>query len=116
MIGAIPAGGYVKITGMSPNEEIPPEVAHCAYYRQPVWKRLVVIGAGPAMNVLVAFLLLWGVYTFSAQQPRTDRARIGTVQQSQPAAGLLRTGDVLVAVDGRPVRLNARPARPTSSR
>ena len=31
MIGAIPAGGYVKITGMSPREEIPPEVAHRAY-------------------------------------------------------------------------------------
>ena len=38
-IGAIPLGGYVKITGMNPNEEIPPEVAHRAYYRQPVWKR-----------------------------------------------------------------------------
>src|ERR1700723_3934735 len=66
MIGAIPAGGYVKITGMSPREEIPPEVLHRAYYRQPVWTRLVVIGAGPAMNVLVAFAILWGIYAFSA--------------------------------------------------
>ena len=32
---------------MNPAEEIPPEVAHRAYYRQPVWKRIVVIGAGP---------------------------------------------------------------------
>ena len=46
-IGAIPLGGYVKITGMNPNEEIPPEVADRAYYRQPVWKRIVVIAAGP---------------------------------------------------------------------
>ena len=35
-IGAIPLGGYVKITGMNPHEELPPEVAHRAYYRQPV--------------------------------------------------------------------------------
>jgi regulator of sigma E protease len=106
MIGAIPAGGYVKITGMSPREEIPPEVAHRAYYRQPVWKRLVVIGAGPAMNVLVAFAVLWGLYAFSAQRPRTDQARIAVVEAGHPAAASLRVGDVLLAVDGRPVRLN----------
>jgi regulator of sigma E protease len=106
MIGAIPAGGYVKITGTSPREEIPPEVAHRAYYRQPVWKRLVVIGAGPAMNVLVAFAILWGLYAFSAQHPRSDQARIGVVQAGHPAAAALRVGDVLVAVDGRPVHLN----------
>ena len=46
-IGAIPLGGYVKITGMNPEEELPPDVAPRAYYHQPVWKRIVVIGAGP---------------------------------------------------------------------
>ncbi|HWX45751.1 MAG TPA: M50 family metallopeptidase [Solirubrobacteraceae bacterium] len=107
MIGAIPAGGYVKITGMSPNEEIPPEVVERAYYRQPVWKRLVVIGAGPAMNLLVAFLILWGLYALSAQQPRTDRVSIATVQAGRPAAAALRKGDVLIAVDGRPVRVSS---------
>ena len=59
-IGAIPLGGYVKITGMNPREELPPEVAHRAYYRQPVWKRIVVIGAGPAVNIVLAFLILLG--------------------------------------------------------
>jgi regulator of sigma E protease len=106
-IGAIPLGGYVKITGMSPNEEIPPEVAHRAYHRQPVWKRIVVIAAGPAMNVAVAFVLLWGVYALTAQQPRIDRIRIAVVQGNKPAGGVLRPGDVLLAVDGRPVRLDA---------
>jgi regulator of sigma E protease len=107
MIGAIPLGGYVRITGMNPGEEIPPEVVHRAYYRQPVWKRLVVIGAGPAMNVLVAFLLLWGVYAFSAHNPRPDRARVAIVEAGHPASGVLRPGDVLLAVDGRPVHVNA---------
>ena len=50
-IGAIPAGGFVKITGMNPDEELPPEVAARGYYHQPVWKRIVVIGAGPAVNI-----------------------------------------------------------------
>src|SRR5688500_1237235 len=57
-IGSIPLGGYVRITGMNPAEEIPPEVAHRAYFRQPVWKRIVVIGAGPAVNIVLAFVML----------------------------------------------------------
>src|SRR5215472_4352149 len=62
-IGPIPLGGYVKISGMNPNEDIPAEVVHRAYYRQPVWKRCFVILAGPAMNLLVAFVILTGVAT-----------------------------------------------------
>src|SRR5215217_3717830 len=45
-VGTIPAGGYAKITGMNPDEELPPDVAPRAYYHQPVWKRIVVIAAG----------------------------------------------------------------------
>src|SRR5205823_10531588 len=61
-IGAIPLGGYVRISGMNPHEELAPDVEPRAYYRQPPWKRIVVIAAGPAMNVLVAFLILWVLY------------------------------------------------------
>src|SRR6201747_475610 len=61
-IGMIPLGGYVKITGMNPAEDIPPEVAHRAYFRQPVWKRVVVIAAGPAVNIVLAFVILWGIF------------------------------------------------------
>ena len=61
-IGAIPLGGYVKITGMNPAEEIPPEHAHRAYYRQPVWKRIFVIGAGPVVNIALAFAILAGLF------------------------------------------------------
>ena len=100
-IGAIPLGGYVKITGMNPAEEIPPEHAHRAYFRQPVWKRVVVIVAGPAVNIVLAFLILMGI--FWANGTLEPPARVGTVQSGFPAAGVLETGDVLVAVDGRPL-------------
>src|SRR5882757_1612291 len=56
-VGVIPLGGYVKITGMNPNEELEPAVASRAYYNQKVWKRVVVILAGPAVNILIAFLI-----------------------------------------------------------
>jgi len=104
-IGPIPLGGYVKISGMNPAEELPAGEEHRGFYRQAVWRRVAVIAAGPAMNILVAFVLLAGVYWLSAQHPLGDRARIAAVQSAMPAAGVLQKNDVLLAVDGRPVRL-----------
>src|ERR1700730_8988932 len=62
-IGALPLGGYVKITGMNPEEigDLDPEVARRAYYAQEPWKRIVVILAGPAVNLLIAFVLFWAL-------------------------------------------------------
>ena len=89
-IGAIPLGGYVKITGMNPAEEIPPEHAHRAYYKQPVWKRLVVIGAGPAMNVLVAFVILFVL--FAAKGDQVVNNKVGDVAPKSAAVGVLQAG------------------------
>jgi regulator of sigma E protease len=99
-VGAIPLGGYVKITGMNPAEEIPPAVAHRAYYRQPVWKRIVVIAAGPAVNIVLAFLILW-IFFWSNGVAEPSRT-IGAVERGWPATGQLQPGDEIVAVDGRP--------------
>jgi len=98
-IGAIPLGGFVKITGMNPDEELPPEIAPRAYYHQPVWKRIVVIGAGPAVNLLVAFVILFFL-AFDFAEPISE---VGTVEAGSPAAGKIKPGDTIVAVDGKPV-------------
>jgi regulator of sigma E protease len=106
-IGAVPLGGYVRITGMNPNEEISPEVAHRAYYRQPVWKRIVVISAGPAVNIALAFVIFWAIFVFGGVVVATDQ--VAGVQTSQ-AKAVLAPGDRLVAVDGvrgAPERLRA---------
>jgi regulator of sigma E protease len=97
-IGSVPLGGYVKITGMNPAEEIPEEHQHRAYYRQPVWKRVVVISAGPAMNVLLAFAILFALYAFKGQQVVTTK--VDTIQKSSAATGVLLQGDKIVSVDG----------------
>jgi regulator of sigma E protease len=96
-VGAIPLGGFVKISGMNPDEELPPEVAHRAYYRQPVWKRIVTIAAGPAMNLLIAFVLLFAL-AFGARQVNDT---VGEIVAGSPAAAHLRTGDHILAVDGK---------------
>jgi regulator of sigma E protease len=101
-IGWLPLGGFVKISGMNPAEEIPAEAAHRAYYRQPVWKRLVVIGAGPAVNIVLAFILLFGLYWAIGDPTKNHPTnRIEQVTPRSPAAGVLRPGDRIVAVDGR---------------
>ena len=88
-IKSIPLGGYVKITGMNPEEEVPPEDEHRAYYRQPVWKRIVVVAAGPAVNIVLAFAILFVVFLVSAQQvdQTVGEIRAGTPGGEGPAAG-----------------------------
>jgi len=97
-IGPIPLGGYVKISGMNPREELPPDVMPRAYFRQPVWKRIVVISAGPAVNLLLAFVIIAGVRLHTGVPVGT--AKVADVQRGAPAAAVLRRGDRLLAVDG----------------
>src|SRR5215212_6096977 len=97
-IGLIPAGGYVKISGMNPSEELPEEVRDRAYHAQPVWKRIVVIFAGPAVNLVVGFILLIGYAWLIGPHQGNE---IGTVSKNFPATGVLHAGDELVAIDGK---------------
>jgi regulator of sigma E protease len=73
-----------------------------AYWRQPTWKRVAVIAAGPLANVLVALVIFFFVYATGApsQTPSRD---VAAVSAGTPAAAAgLRPGDRVVAVDGRP--------------
>jgi regulator of sigma E protease len=99
-IGSVPLGGYVKITGMTPHEELAPDVAPRAYFRQKVWKRIVVIGAGPAMNLLIAFLIVFGLFLANGQS-RNDLV-VDQVAAGGAAVGALQTGDRVISIDGRP--------------
>ena len=112
-IGAIPLGGYVKITGMNPHEEIPPEVAHRAYFRQPVWKRIVVILAGPGGEHRAR--LPAAVGALLVQRHRASRRPTSSaIEPDYPAAGALQPGDELVAVDGVRGEQEALPSRSRS--
>jgi regulator of sigma E protease len=101
-IGPIPLGGYVRITGMSPREDIPRDVLPRAYFNQPVWKRIVVILAGPAVNLVIAFALLLGLYWSQgvvAQSHGQPIAAVGLPLQP-PASAYLKPGDRIVSIDG----------------
>jgi regulator of sigma E protease len=115
-IGAIPAGGYVKITGMNPEEisGLDPEVARRAYYMQAPWKRIAVILAGPGVNILIAFLLFWAVLftgslngavalgNLDPSVPTLGAAKVQSIEHGKPAEGVLKPGDRIIDVGGRP--------------
>ena len=102
-IGALPLGGYVKISGMSPDEDLPDEVRTRAYYSQPVWKRIVVIAAGPFVNLVIAFVVLFVFYgDRSARRPRTGRRSARSRATSRRPGG---------GSPGRPARLGGRQDR-----
>jgi len=97
-VKSIPLGGYVKISGMNPDDKLPPGEEHRGYYEQPVWKRIVVIGAGPAVNIALAFAILFAVFFFNGQKTTQT---VGAILPKSPAASVLEEGDRIVAVDGR---------------
>jgi regulator of sigma E protease len=97
-IGAVPLGGYVKISGMTPHEVLPEGQEHRAYFRQPVWKRIVVIAAGPAVNIVLAGVILTVLLMTAGKA--VDGAEVLAVQHGYPAAAVLKPGDRILAVDG----------------
>jgi regulator of sigma E protease len=107
-IGVIPLGGYVKITGMTPGETYEtPAIEARAYVNQPVWKRIVVISAGPAVNLVVAFLLAWLFFLGTQVHVATNAHGVplvsnvvGEITVGSPAQRVLKLGDQIVSVDG----------------
>ena len=103
-VKALPLGGFVKIIGMNPYEEVPPEDEPRAYFNKPRWQRSLVIVAGSATHWLVAFLILFVTAMtigFPTGEPSNEVASVTTEFNGQPttAAALdLEPGDQIVAV------------------
>ena len=104
-VSAIPLGGYVKMMG----EESPMEGGGTAvvdpakaFAEKPVWQRFLIVFAGPGMNFVLAALLVMGLFMVLGR-PGVPSV-VGRVERDSPAARAgLRSGDRIVAVDGRSV-------------
>ena len=103
VVAWLPLGGFVKMLGEDPNDEIKPEDQGRAFNQKPLWQRYIIVLAGPAFNLIfpIFVLFFWVVATHTQQAP----AMLGKVFPGDPAAAAgLRPGDRVVAVDGDPIR------------
>lgn len=95
----IPLGGYVKMLDETEGT-VSPEELHRAYNRQPYYKKFLIVFAGPASNLLCAFLLYWVIFVvgFMAVKPI-----VGEVTPNSIAADAkLQTNQEIIAVDNIP--------------
>jgi membrane-associated protease RseP (regulator of RpoE activity) len=99
---AIPLGGYVRIIGMNPLEEVAPEDSGRTYREKKFWEKSVVVLAGVGTNFLIAFIMFWGV--FLANGINEPIPTVDTVVDESPAAAAgLQAGDAIVAIGGTQV-------------
>ena len=99
---AILFGGYVKMTGEQPGEG--PSDDPRAFSNKPRWQRLIIVFAGPFMNVILAVALLTGLYMVRYYKPSDSymQAVIGYVDENSPAAQAgVQKGDRVIEIDGR---------------
>ena len=99
----IPLGGFVKLLGESGNEELPPEDEKRSFFKQPVWKRMLIVLAGPVFNFLLAIVIFAIVFMYGLPNLA---ANIGEVQKDSAAfeAGMMN-GDKIITLDGRKIIL-----------
>ena len=100
-LSAIPLGGYVKMADEREGDVPPADLAR-AFNRQSVWKRIAIVAAGPAANLLLAVVLFAG--TYMAGIPGQRALLADPASGTAAAAAGLRAGDLVVALDGEPVR------------
>jgi len=100
-ISALPFGGYVRMAGDNPLEDRTGEKYE--FLSQPRWNRFFIAVAGPAMNILLAFFIFWGIFwlggiptpTYLRQAPVVA----ALVQPSANQSGV-QPGDLIVSLNG----------------
>ena len=118
-VKAIPAGGFVKIVGMTDLEDVAPSDEPRSFRRQPGWQRIIVLAAGSFMHFVLALVLLFIVAAGIGLETASSGTAVGTVESCVPAnvnsgcvkgdpaspasqAGV-KVGDRIVSIAGIPV-------------
>lgn len=101
VVATLPLGGYVKMLDEHEGEVPAPELAR-AFNRQPVWKRMAIVAAGPAFNLLFAILAYWVVFSAGIDGIKPVVGRVLDGSRAEQAG--FRAGDTLVSIDGKPVQ------------
>jgi len=98
-LSLVPLGGYVKMVGEEPDEDLDPHLIPLSFTHKHVLKRILIVFAGPFFNILLAVLIFWVISFVSGVM--ILKSSIGSVKENSPAqiAGF-KKGDLVTAVDG----------------
>jgi regulator of sigma E protease len=100
-VSVIPLGGYVKMAGETPDDETPPKPDE--FFAKSKWQRFQIYIAGPAMNVVAAFLIMIGVYLYGVSEPsyQANPVQVGRVLDGSSAAKAgIQVGDRVTRIAG----------------
>jgi regulator of sigma E protease len=101
-VSAFPFGGYVKMVGEDPTDEVTPVDVHKSFSHQPLAKRIAIVAAGPLFNLLLAVVIF--IVTFLYYGVPVSTSKVAAVEPNSPAAAAkIEKGDRIVAVDGQPI-------------
>jgi regulator of sigma E protease len=102
-VAAVPLGGYVSLVGEQSAAELPPGFsAEESFALRPAWQRFLVIAAGSVFNLLLAWLLCWGMVWVNGRS--FVPPIVGEILEATPAAdSALRVGDRIVSIDGESI-------------
>ncbi|NOX25537.1 MAG: RIP metalloprotease RseP [Deltaproteobacteria bacterium] len=101
LVSYLPLGGYVKLFGEQPGEEIAAADRGCSFSDRPVWHRFVIVLAGPTFNLLFALLVFSLIYLGSGIPNPVPGTKIGHVDtKSAAAVAGIKPDDVIIAING----------------
>jgi len=101
-VKAIPAGGYCKIEGMSPSDELPVGQEERAFYRASSAKKLVVLGAGSFLHFALGFVLLFSLFAGIGTNQVLPVIKEVVPNSAAQAAGI-QAGDEVISINGKKV-------------
>jgi membrane-associated protease RseP (regulator of RpoE activity) len=101
-VKAIPAGGYCKIEGMAPNDEMPEGEESRAFYKASSGKKLIVLGAGSFLHFVLGFILLFTLFAgIGTNQVLPVISEV--VPNSAAQAAGIQAGDEVISINGKKV-------------
>jgi len=105
LISAFPLGGYVKMLGENPSEEVDTEEQQHSFAAKPVWQRFIIVAGGPVFNLFFAVLLFFLMFSIVGLPEPMPGTTIGAVTKDSPAAAAgIMAGDIIVAIDDTETR------------
>ena len=102
-LSLIQLGGYIKPAGPSFKEDVDPKDPDKNRYFicKPIWKRALMILAGPVFNLLLGLILTMGLIYSSGSAPETTMAIEEVLENSPAAKAGVQKGDIVIAIDGK---------------